>query len=115
MNTSNADILKQLAAGDISADEAAARMRGKPAAEAGLAQRWLHVRVTDLNTGRPKVNVNVPLSWVTTGLRIGAKYSPEVADLDLEQILAELKAGTKGQLIDVEDLEDGQHVEIYVD
>ncbi len=115
MNTSHADILKQLAAGDISADEAAARMRGTPPAEAELAQRWLHVRVSDLRTGRPKVNVNLPLSWVAMGLRIGAKYSPEVGGLDLEQILAELKAGSSGHLIDVEDLEDGQHVEIYVD
>jgi hypothetical protein len=112
---SNADILKQLAAGDISADEAAARLRGKPAAEAGQPQRWLHVRVSDLETGRPKVNVNLPLSWVAFGLRIGAKYAPEVAGLDLEQVLADLKAGTSGRLVDVEDLEDGEHVEIFVD
>jgi hypothetical protein len=73
------------------------------------------VRVTDLHTGRHKVNVNVPLGWVGVGLRLGARYAPEVAGLDVAEILDQLRAGATGRLVDVEGLEDGERVEIFVD
>jgi hypothetical protein len=33
--------------------------------------RWFRVRVTNLETGRTKVNVNLPLGLVKFGLRLG--------------------------------------------
>jgi hypothetical protein len=121
MTPSHTDILTQLAAGDISVDQAAAFLRsggGRPAPAAeprSLAGRWLHVRVTDLATGRQRVNVNVPLHWVVAGLKIGARYTPEIHGLDLEQLLTDIQAGASGRLVDVEDWEDGQRVEVFVD
>jgi hypothetical protein len=75
----------------------------------------LHVRVTNLQTGRPKVNVNLPLTWVELGLKIGAKYQPEIAGLDFNDIVAQIQDGANGRLIEVEDLDDGERVEIFVD
>lgn len=134
MDQSRSDILAQLAAGSISADQAAAQLSGEAAAPvppeapvppraatapvapaAPLGQRWMRIRVTDLNTGRAKVNVNLPLTWVAAGLRIGANYAPQLENLDLAQLLGELEAGANGQLIDVEDLDDGERVQIFVD
>jgi len=135
MESSRSDILSQLAAGTISAEQAAEQLRGGavppippvppaspaapvpavPAAPAGLGQRWLRIRVTDLSTGRPKVNVNLPLTWVAAGLRLGATYAPQLENLDLAQLLGELEAGSAGQLIDVEDLDDGERVQIFVE
>ena len=80
-----------------------------------LANRWLRIRVTDLYSGQQKVNVNLPMGWVAAGLRLGAQYSPEVGQLDLAQLLADLEAGTIGQIMDVEDLDDGTRVQIFVD
>lgn len=133
---SRSDILAQLAAGAISAEQAAAQLRGgadspvppeapvppappvapaAPSAPAMPGQRWMHIRVTDLNTGRPKVNVNLPLTWVAVGLRLGANYAPQLEGLDLAQLLGEVQAGGSGQLVDVEDLDDGERVQIFID
>jgi hypothetical protein len=122
MNPNRSHILSQLASGEISADQAAERLRGGAGAASAsqpvppaLTNRWLRIRVTDLNTGRARVNVNLPMSWVAIGLRIGSRYSDELNNLDLPQILSAIEAGTAGQIVDVEDLEDGQRVQIFVD
>jgi hypothetical protein len=137
MDQQRADILAQLAAGDISAEQAAEQLRGgpapvppippeapappippaapAPALPASALNRWLRIRVSDIETGKQRVNVNLPLSWVAVGLRIGSRYSPELDNLDLGELLANLDAGAGGQIVDVEDLDDGQRVQIYVD
>jgi hypothetical protein len=77
--------------------------------------RWLRIRVTDVNTGRPKVNVNIPMGLVNVGLKMGAKFAPEVDGLDVQQITEAINSGMTGKIIDVTDEEDGEHVEIFVE
>jgi hypothetical protein len=92
----------------------------RPALNAGSAvgggHRWVHVRVTDLNTGRSKATVNIPFGLMDWGLRIGAQFAPEVGGFDLEELSRVLREeGVDGKIVDVIDDEDGEHVEIYVD
>src|SRR5262245_41523519 len=134
MNSNLSEILSQLANGKITAEQAAEPLRSPSAAEAApsdapqpstppaqpeqqssLANRWLRIRVSDIQSGRKRVSVNVPLSWVPFGLRLGARYSPEVAGLDINELLAMLQSGANGQLVDVEDHDSGEHVQIYVE
>jgi hypothetical protein len=124
MTTDRADTrsVDPLASGQISADEAAQRLRppagpqsGTGKATANLNGRWLHVRVTDLETGKQKANVNLPLTWVEVGMRIGAQYRPEIASFDFGDLVAQIQAGAEGKLVEVEDLEDNERVEIFVD
>lgn len=134
MDSNRSDILAQLASGQISADQAAEQLRDAgappepptpptapqpptqvPPAPAALANRWLRVRVSDIDSGRQRVSVNLPLSWLAVGLRIGAKFSPEVAGLDANELLAALQAGNVGQVVDVEDLDDGQRVQVFIE
>ncbi len=78
--------------------------------------RWFHVRVTDLKTGKRKVNVNIPLGLVDVGLKMGAKFAPAgLEGLDMNQIMAAVKSGGEGKIVDVEDEEDSEHVEIFVE
>jgi hypothetical protein len=78
--------------------------------------QWFRVRVTDLDTGRSKATVNIPLSLMDWGLRIGAKFAPEVADYNLNELTKILREdGLGGKIIDVIDDEDGEHVEIFVE
>jgi hypothetical protein len=77
--------------------------------------RWFRVRVTDLETGRTKVNVNLPLSLIKVGMRMGAHFAPEVEDLDWDELMAAIQEGAAGKLVEVEDMEDGEKVEVYVD
>ncbi len=123
MNSNRSDILAQLASGQISADQAAEQLREPSTPPAPLPSpaqpassgRWLRVRVSDLSTGRQRVSVNLPLSWLPIGLRLGARFSPEVAALDPNELLAALQSGISGPLVDVEDLDDGQRVQIFVE
>jgi hypothetical protein len=78
--------------------------------------RWFRVRVTDLKTGRRKVNVNIPLGLVDVGLKMGAKFAPAgLQGMDMKEVMAAIKAGKQGKVVDVEDEEDGEHVEIFVE
>ena len=81
----------------------------------GANKGWLRVRVTDMVSGKTKVNVNLPLGLMDAGLRIGAQYAPELAGMDLTQLVSEVKAGAAGKIIDVIDEEDREHVEIFIE
>ena len=77
--------------------------------------RWFRVRVTNLETGRTKVNVNLPLSLVKVGLKMGAHFSPDIEDFDWDELMTAIQEGAAGKLVEVEDVEDGEKVEVYVD
>jgi hypothetical protein len=77
--------------------------------------RWFRVRVTNLETGRTKVNVNLPLSLVKVGLKVGARFSPEVEEMDWDELMVAIQEGAAGKLVEVEDVEDGEKVEVYVE
>jgi hypothetical protein len=128
MDAQRSQILNQLADGTLSADQAAEQLRGgrrpaparqieapTPSRKAGLMGRWLHIRVTSLPGGQPKVSLNLPLNLVAFGLNIGARFTPELAGIDLDDLLASLSGDSIGPLIDVEDLDDGERVQIYID
>ena len=119
-------ILKMIEDGKISADEGAKLLaalsqgRGKggmvsrgPGAPGSA--RWLRIRVTDVHTGRSKASVQIPLALVDAGMKIGAHFAPEVEGVDMTNVMAALRAGMTGKIIDVTDEEDGEHVEIYVE
>ena len=74
------------------------------------------MRVTDLKSGKRKVNVNIPLSLVDIGLKMGAKFAPAgLTGLNMDQIMVAVKSGGTGKIVDVEDEQDGEHVEVYVE
>lgn len=77
--------------------------------------RWLRVQVTDTDTGKTRVNVRLPISLVNAGMKMGAKFAPEVDGMDMTTILAAIRDGEMGKVIDVFDEEDGEHVEIFID
>ncbi len=77
--------------------------------------RWLRIRVTNLTTQAPKVNVNLPLGLVSAGLRIGQRYAPELHGVDWDGLLDEIQQGANGKLVEVEDQDDNERVEIFVD
>jgi hypothetical protein len=77
--------------------------------------RWLRVRVTDSITGKPKVNLRVPMALVNVGLKIGARYSPEIEGIDIRELLEAAGTLEPGPFVDVYDEEDGEHVEIYLE
>jgi hypothetical protein len=115
-------ILKMIEDGTITADEGAKLLaaleegatKSVPTVPAGQA-RWMRIRVTDLNTGRSKVNVNLPMGLVDAGVKIGARFAPEMQDIDLDEIIEAIRDGAQGKIVEVEDEEDNERVQIYIE
>jgi len=76
--------------------------------------RWMRLRVSDTNSGRTKVNMTLPLGLVSMGLQVGARFVPEVNNLDVSQIRDALRSGAPGKILEVMD-DDGELVEIFVE
>ena len=79
------------------------------------AARWFRVRVTDLDTGRVRVNIRMPINVVTTGVKLGARFSPEVEGLDMSQLMDAIRSGETGQIVDVVDEKDKEHIEVFLE
>jgi polyhydroxyalkanoate synthesis regulator phasin len=117
------EILKMVQSGQISAEEGARLLEalkeqaqprpGPTPADRTQQPRRLRVRVSDLETGRNKVNIDLPWNLINVGMHMGARFAPE--EIDLEEVMQALQAGTEGKIVDVEDAEDKERVEIFVE
>jgi len=119
-------ILKMVEDGKISAQDGAKLLAAlaesrkapppppTPPGAAGDA-RWFRVRVTDTRTGRAKINVNVPTGLVNVGIRMGARFAPNLEAEQMQAMIDALKSGTRGKILDMVDDEAGEHVEIFVE
>ena len=114
-------ILKMIDEGKVSAEEGAkllSTLANAGRASAGLGAsgaKWLRVRVTDVASGRSKATVQIPISLMEAGMKIGAHFAPEIDGVNMDQLMEALRLGTTGKIIDVVDDEDGEHVEIFVE
>jgi hypothetical protein len=121
MSEERARILQMVSEGKITAEEGVRLLNALRSSE-GVAPRpregtprWVRVRVTDMVTGRTRVNVNLPFSLVTAATKLGARFSPQTEDLDWEELIAAIKEGASGKIVDVEDDEGGEKVEVFVE
>lgn len=75
----------------------------------------IHVRTTGLNERKQKivVNANLPLSLLRISLRLG--LIPQVNGRALDELLGAIEKDVSGRLLDVQDLERGERVEIFVE
>ena len=117
-------ILKMIEEGKLSAEDGAKLLAALAAGSkadaprreaAGGSAKQFRVRVTDLASGRNKVNINIPMSLVNVGLKMGARFAPDIEGINFDEVMAAIKSGSQGKIIDVVDEEDGERVEIYVE
>ncbi|MCO6450518.1 MAG: hypothetical protein J5I90_06980 [Caldilineales bacterium] len=115
-------VLQMVADGTISASDGVSlleamnsRTQNEQPQYAGSQARWFRVRVTDLRTGKDKVNINIPIGLVNVGLKMGARFVEEDQDIDFDALAAAVQAGQTGRILDVEDLEDNERVQIFVE
>jgi SHOCT-like domain len=122
-------ILKMLEDGKINAEDAAKLLKTLDEVDNKTAKmpidgsttssptggKWFRVRVTDITTGKPRVNIRMPVSVVKSGLRMGAHFSPNIEGMDMHQLKHLIESGEVGQVVDVYDDEDGEHVEVFIE
>ncbi|MCA9953358.1 MAG: hypothetical protein KC434_01470 [Anaerolineales bacterium] len=81
----------------------------------GPEPSWFHVRVSNLETGKNRVTVNIPVRMMKFGLKIGSRFSPEIGDLDWNELTGMMRDMKTGMLVDVQDEESNEHVQVYLD
>ena len=119
MDDERARILHMVSEGKVTAEEGAKLLETLHSPASALPSpktaNWFHVRVSDLATGKAKVNVNLPFSLVRAGIKVGAHFSPELHDVDWEEVVSAIQEGVPGRIVEVEDEDGGEKVEIYVE
>jgi hypothetical protein len=119
-------ILKMLEDGKITPDEASTLLRALDGGRRTMAgpppppppppdSRFLRVQVTDLDSGKAKVNVTIPIGLVNVGLRMAERFAPEFEGFDMEELEELITSGAIGRMVEVVDEEDRERVEVYVE
>lgn len=121
-------VLRMVESGKITAEEATQLLEAldeaptspkgptpPPSVPPNMAGRYFRVRVTDTDTGKVRVNVRLPVGVVSAGLKMGMRFAPQVEGLDLKALGEMLSSGELGQIVDVIDDKDGEHVEVFIE
>ncbi len=114
-------ILKLVEGGQVSAEEGAQLMGAVEAGNtsgrtrATSSARSLRIRVTDLDTQRQKVNVTIPTSLISTGLKLGARLIPNANPATMDELLHAVETGATGRVFESQDREQGERIEIFVE
>jgi len=115
-------ILQMLQEGTIKAEEAAKLLEAleesreeTPDSEPG---KVLKIKVSDKYSGAVKVNMGVPLGFarfIKDLIPASERARIESQGVDLDAVFANLDSGVKGKLVDVEDVQDGHLIEIWIE
>ena len=112
-------ILRLVESGNVTAEEAARLLDSLQVKQEHTDEpkrnRIVRVRVTNLANNRQKANVTVPVSLIDVGLRLATRLVPQIRGSALEDLLHAIENGTTGRLLDLQDLEEGERIEIYAE
>ncbi|MEO8953735.1 MAG: SHOCT-like domain-containing protein [Ktedonobacteraceae bacterium] len=112
-------ILHMVETGKVTAAQAAQLLDmlavEQPHSDERSQKRMVRVRVTNLTNNRQKANVVIPVSLIHVGLRLATRLLPQVSGSALEDLLRAIASGVTGRLLDLQDLEEGERVEIYTE
>ncbi|MCL4872369.1 MAG: hypothetical protein KJ063_25690, partial [Anaerolineae bacterium] len=61
------------------------------------------------------VNVNIPFGLVNVGLKMGARFTPDMEGVNFDELMEAVRSGQQGKVLDVTDEEGGERVEIFVE
>lgn len=115
-------ILQMLQEGTIKAEEAAklldALEEGGEERQASEPGKVLKIKVSDKYSGAVKVNMGLPLGFarfLKDLIPASERARIENQGVDLDAVFANLDSGVKGKLVDVEDVQDGHLIEIWIE
>ncbi len=114
-------ILKMIELGQITAAQAAQLLDTlvpeyeQPGGQ--MQNRTVRIWMTDISTNRRKMNITatMPLNLISMSLRLSANLVSQFNDGTMQNLLHALERGTTGRLLDLQDLEEGKRLEIFVE
>jgi len=113
-------VLKMIEEGKVTAEEGLQLLEALDEKKTGKAQaKWLKVRVKGKGD-KTKANINIPVSLVNLGLKLGTKYAPELREsglneMDIQEIVQAIKNGAEGKIVEINDEENDTSVEVFVE
>ncbi len=114
-------ILKMIQEKQITAEEGAKLLAAlktgsqESSTAEGAKPRWFRVRITDMATGKHKVNMSIPMSMVNVGLKMGARFVPDQDGIDLQELAEAVRGGKLGKVIEIENEEGQERIEIFAE
>jgi hypothetical protein len=78
---------------------------------------WVHIRVKNNRPGEHNVNISVPLDLGVVAVRVAEPFVPQMRNTGVDDVIVSLKNNVKGDqpvIIDVNNDEDGEHVQVIV-
>ena len=114
-------ILHMIEIGQVTAEQAAQLLdtleteSDRPAER--IRGRTLRIRATNLNARMQKVHMTatLPVNVIKASLRLGARLIPQLSNNALEDLLRTIESGATGRVLDLQDLEKGERLEIFVE
>ena len=82
-----------------------------------MQNRTVRIWMTDISTNRRKMNITatMPVYLISMSLRLLANLVSQFNDGTIQNLLHALERGTTGRLLDLQDLEEGKRLEIFVE
>ena len=114
-------ILGMVESGQITAAQAAGLldtlMSNYEQSSSQVENRTVRIWMTDMSNNRKKMNMTatIPVYLVSMSLRLLARLVSQLNDSTIQQVICALERGTTGRLLDLQDLEEGKRLEIFVE
>lgn len=116
-------ILNMVETGQVSASEAAQLLDTLTARQEQMESRsrprnhTLRIWVSDTAGKRSQVKMSatLPVPLVSIGLRMISRIAPQLNENTLQHIIDAIERGATGRVLDVQDLEEGKRLEIFVE
>ncbi len=114
-------ILSMVESGQITAAQAAqlldALVLEQERPSERMQNRTLRIWLTDMATNRKKINVTatMPVDLISMSLHLLTRLVPQFNDGTMQNLIRAIERGNTGRLLDLQDLEEGKRVEIFVE
>ncbi len=82
-----------------------------------IENRTVRIWLTDMSTNRRKMNMTatIPVYLVSMSLRLLARLVSQLNDSTIQNVIRAIERGTTGRLLDLQDLEEGKRLEVFVE
>ncbi len=82
-----------------------------------MQNRTVRIWMTDMSTNRRKMNITatMPINLISMSLRLLARLTWQLNDGTIQNVIRSVERGTTGQVLDLQDLEEGKRLEIFVE
>ena len=114
-------ILSMVETGQVSASQAAQLLdtlaTRQEQTEPRPQNHTLRIWISDTSSRRSnmKMTATLPVPLVSLSLRMLSRFAPQLNENAVQHIMQAIERGARGRVLDVQDLEEGKRLEIFVE